>query len=385
MRMIPYRVTKYMALDCEMDLNTTGMTKTEQEAGTAFTTKNPGLALKVSLVNQHGETVLDTLVDYTRVQLYVPAQEVRTGSSREGLRSKSTGKASKDARPEEHKHSESEPLSKPANSSRRKRVGLKRRHSDRDTSEEADAACDQLVLELQRQVVRRKNIEAKSMSHIHGIPASILRGAPTVEQVRSHIVQLFQAFKEESGEEVVLVGHSVVNDIEALRLESANYIDTTNFKFKSCQQGQVKKLVHLAESFLAIKYPADMHSSLADARVAMALFLKFKDDEEGFYADKTTRQYQKSQRVKEMETRANALQKKRVKKVHRKDLLKKLEMHRDGAGSTKARSEILSQRLLDSSWQLAKLAVYSLGVYSVQYFANQQFQGQIPGVLDLLK
>ena len=52
-----------MALDCEMDLNVTGMTQEQRDQAT-MCSKNPGLVVKVSLVNSLGETVLDTLVDF---------------------------------------------------------------------------------------------------------------------------------------------------------------------------------------------------------------------------------------------------------------------------------------------------------------------------------
>jgi len=55
------KATRYMALDCEMDQNTTGLTLQEIEEDH----HRPGLVLKVSLVNQDGHIVLDTLVDYT--------------------------------------------------------------------------------------------------------------------------------------------------------------------------------------------------------------------------------------------------------------------------------------------------------------------------------
>ena len=50
-----FRVTRFLAIDCEMDI------KLGQEKITA---KNPGLVCKVSLINERGEIVLDTLVNY---------------------------------------------------------------------------------------------------------------------------------------------------------------------------------------------------------------------------------------------------------------------------------------------------------------------------------
>ena len=62
-----------MSLDCEMDQNITGLTQGEMqdmEQGVPYSDRNPGLVLKVSLVNDRGETVLDTLVDYQRYSVY---------------------------------------------------------------------------------------------------------------------------------------------------------------------------------------------------------------------------------------------------------------------------------------------------------------------------
>jgi len=53
-----------MSLDCEMDLNTTGLSAEEINEMSAHSTPKPGLVLKVSLVNDKGQIVLDTLVDY---------------------------------------------------------------------------------------------------------------------------------------------------------------------------------------------------------------------------------------------------------------------------------------------------------------------------------
>lgn len=53
------RVTKYMALDCEMDVD---IDDSNQEH--VFNIKKPGYVCKISLVNENGEIVFDTLVDY---------------------------------------------------------------------------------------------------------------------------------------------------------------------------------------------------------------------------------------------------------------------------------------------------------------------------------
>jgi len=61
---------------------------------------------------------------------------------------------------------------------------------------------------------------------------------------------------------VILVGHGLINDIEALGLDNINYIDTTNFKFKSDQKGIQKKLKDLAKEHLGLSIQDSTHSSL---------------------------------------------------------------------------------------------------------------------------
>lgn len=73
-----------------MDMNTAGMTKEEVEEALVIggRSKNPGHALKVSLVNANGETVLDTLVDFTseRVARVVSNNASKTSSMKEPAR-----------------------------------------------------------------------------------------------------------------------------------------------------------------------------------------------------------------------------------------------------------------------------------------------------------
>lgn len=52
-----------MAIDCEMDLDITNIDD-QSDSDLHFNVKNPGLVCKISLVNENGEIVLDTLVDY---------------------------------------------------------------------------------------------------------------------------------------------------------------------------------------------------------------------------------------------------------------------------------------------------------------------------------
>jgi len=95
-------------------------------------------------------------------------------------------------------------------------------------------------------------IESKieSLAKIHGIESESLKGAPKVKDVKAEVERLIDEFEKKSGEKVILVGHSVVNDIEALGLAKARYIDTTNIRHKSDQKGKIRKLKDLVKEFL---------------------------------------------------------------------------------------------------------------------------------------
>jgi len=174
-------------------------------------------------------------------------------------------------------------------------------------------------------------------------------------------LDIFSQFEKEHNKKVILVGHSVVSDIEALKLDQSNFIDTTNFKFKADQQGRVRSLKDLAEEHLGLKVQESVHSSLEDARTTLSLYLKFKDHPEGFYSDKTKQVYSRDQRVVEQEQKIKTLQKKRVKKVHRKDFINKMERNDPQAEAVQG----ACQTVVSTSAQAARLIAYGIGVYSI--------------------
>lgn len=58
------KATKYMAIDCEMDVLMTNKTEEELQQPHGFTARDPGLVCKVTMVNENGEILIDTLVNY---------------------------------------------------------------------------------------------------------------------------------------------------------------------------------------------------------------------------------------------------------------------------------------------------------------------------------
>lgn len=73
------KATKFMAIDCEMDVLMTNK-KEEDLHEHGFTVRDPGLVCKVTIVNENGEIVLDTLVNYfpqARVNLVENLKKVK--------------------------------------------------------------------------------------------------------------------------------------------------------------------------------------------------------------------------------------------------------------------------------------------------------------------
>lgn len=77
-----------------------------------------------------------------------------------------------------------------------------------------------------------------------------MKMAPTLFQVSCHIKSIVAEYEKNTKEGVVIVGHSVLNDIECLYLDKVCFIDTTNFKYKSDQEGRTRKLKDLVKDYL---------------------------------------------------------------------------------------------------------------------------------------
>lgn len=195
-------------------------------------------------------------------------------------------------------------------------VGQKRKNQNRsnlrlrdDSVEDND---DNLQL-LSNDSEGSETNQVTSLEHIHNISPSQLDKAPSLSKLHDHLSDVFGSLKAQgaaSKESPILVGHGLQNDLMALKLPlTVSYIDTTNMRFKSSQQGKIQSLRHLAEEHLNLQIQKQEsisddqsnsafsgqnqieekvhHSSLEDALVTMKLFQKFKDHPEGFYADST--------------------------------------------------------------------------------------------------
>ena len=175
-----------MALDCEMDQNTTNLTLEEIEEDH----HRPGLVLKVSLLNMKGEIVLDTLVDYSQepCQTQVkdhrvifgrnePITEQQTEKKRDRLKAKAKRRAAKQQVKEN-----SPPCSIDKGYSTDTAVGSKRPNSKRVSFEK-----DESALEMPLSKKRKLDLSSKSLADIHGIQKELLQDAPTFLEVKNHV------------------------------------------------------------------------------------------------------------------------------------------------------------------------------------------------------
>lgn len=119
-------------------------------------------------------------------------------------------------------------------------------------------------------LVNPEAVITRSMVRLHGVRMSWLSDAPTVTQVRQHL-------QEVCGKSV-FIGHSVKHDLNALSLVNVHCIDTYFYEDMTQDDSMLwasrnpKKLKDLASLFLNAQIQESVHSSIIDARAAMALF-----------------------------------------------------------------------------------------------------------------
>ena len=86
-----------------------------------------------------------------------------------------------------------------------------------------------------------------------------------------------------------MVGHSLKSQLDSLGLDRIHYIDIQqNFRHKSDQKGIPKSLKQLVKTYLNEDVKT---SSIEEARATMTFFMEFKENEEGFFGEKTILQY----------------------------------------------------------------------------------------------
>jgi len=117
--------------------------------------------------------------------------------------------------------------------------------------------------------------------------------------------------------------------------------------------------------------------------------LKFKDHPERFYSDRTIKVYSQAERDEEERLKQVSALKKRNKKLHRKELIAKLENKcrtlRDEEDKYLTKVQKTCRFAIWTATSASKMAIMSLGMYAVQAFANTQFNGQIPPASEFVK
>lgn len=106
---------------------------------------------------------------------------------------------------------------------------------------------------------------------ITGLTQKDMRFARDFDEVQGQVAELLRGR--------ILVGHDVKHDLDALKLgHSARDIrDTSKFPgFKQYGNGRKPALARLAREILGVEIQGGAHSSVEDAKVAMALFRRHK-------------------------------------------------------------------------------------------------------------
>lgn len=114
-------------------------------------------------------------------------------------------------------------------------------------------------------------------TQVSGVTPAHLQNAPEFSVVQQQVAQFIEG--------KILVGHALKNDLRVLMLghPRKDTRDTSKYRpFRRLSRGKNPALRNLAQHFLGIRIQKDSHDSADDARVAMLLYRKFKDDWENY-------------------------------------------------------------------------------------------------------
>jgi len=110
---------------------------------------------------------------------------------------------------------------------------------------------------------------------VSGITPKHMAGAPRFESVQDEVRKIIAGR--------IVIGHALENDFEALQLKHpvCDTRDTAHWR-PFLRMGRFsKRLKHLARDHLGLKIQGGAHDHAEDARAAMYLYLKYKDNWEG--------------------------------------------------------------------------------------------------------
>ncbi|KAI8922191.1 ribonuclease H-like domain-containing protein [Powellomyces hirtus] len=116
---------------------------------------------------------------------------------------------------------------------------------------------------------------------VSGIMPELLKNAPPFKQVQQRVSDLLK--------DRIVIGHALKNDFNALLLNHPHRLvrDTSLYKpFRALARGRAPALRKLAKELLAINIQAGEHSSVEDAKVAMLLYRKERNNWERMVAKK---------------------------------------------------------------------------------------------------
>lgn len=112
---------------------------------------------------------------------------------------------------------------------------------------------------------------------VSGIKPHHLRDARSLKEVREEVCKLLEG--------KIVIGHALHNDFACLMLSHprSQLRDTTKFRpFRAMAKGKNPSLRRLAQEVLGVKIQDGEHDSVEDARVAMLLYRKHKDEWENY-------------------------------------------------------------------------------------------------------
>jgi RNA exonuclease 4 len=138
-------------------------------------------------------------------------------------------------------------------------------------------------------------------------------GARTLEQVQADVARLLDGN--------ILVGHSVRNDLDALKLghPRRDIRDTARHRpFRKLAGGAAPRLKILAAELLGIQIQSGEHSSIEDARATMLLFRQDKDAFEREHAIKWPQRKAKTANNTDGGEKKTKKKKKKTKKKKRR-------------------------------------------------------------------